>query len=75
MTTTRVADDQKHFAEGFLAGWYSIFGLSVIPTIIPDCPVPAGKSPFEYGYEQARSFAGKGALTSLSMPISSPAAD
>jgi hypothetical protein len=31
-------------------------GYRVVPTIIPDCEIPVGKSPFEYGYDQARSF-------------------
>ena len=31
-------------------------GYRVIPTIIPDCEIPLGKSPFEHGYDQARSF-------------------
>ena len=55
MTTTRAADDQKRFAEGFMAGWHSVLGYRVIPTIIPDYEVPIGKPLFEHGYEQARS--------------------
>jgi hypothetical protein len=31
-------------------------GYRVVPTIIPDCEIPVGKSPFEHGYDQARSF-------------------
>ena len=57
MTTTRAADDQKRFAEGFTAGWHLILGYRALPTIIPDYEVPMGKPPFEYGYEQARAFA------------------
>jgi hypothetical protein len=31
-------------------------GYRVVPTIIPDCEILVGKSPFEHGYDQARSF-------------------
>jgi hypothetical protein len=53
---TRATDDQQRFSEGFIAGWYSLMGYRVVPTIIPDCEIPVGKSPFEHGYDQARSF-------------------
>jgi hypothetical protein len=53
---SRAADDQQRFSEGFIAGWYSLMGHRVVPTIIPDCEIPVGKSPFEYGYDRARSF-------------------
>jgi hypothetical protein len=49
-------DDQRRFSEGFVSGWYSLMGYRVVPTIIPDCEIPVGKSPFEHGYDQARSF-------------------
>ena len=57
MSTTRAANDQKRFAEGFMAGWHSVLGYRALPTIIPDYEVPIGTPPFEYGYEQARAFA------------------
>jgi len=57
MTTTRAADDQKRFAEGFMAGWHSVLGYRALPTIIPDYEVPIDQPPFECGYEQARAFA------------------
>jgi hypothetical protein len=50
------ADDQQRFSEGFISGWYSLMGYRIVPTIIPDCEIPVGKSPFEHGYDQARSF-------------------
>jgi hypothetical protein len=53
---SRAADDQQRFAEGFIAGWYSLMGYRVVLTIIPDCEIPVGKSPFKYGYDRARSF-------------------
>jgi hypothetical protein len=42
---TRATDDQQRFSEGFIAGWYSLMGYRVVPTIIPDCEIPVGKSP------------------------------
>src|SRR5580700_9838394 len=53
---SKATDDQQRFSEGFIAGWYSLMGYRVVPTIIPDCEIPVGKSPFEHGYDQARSF-------------------
>src|SRR6202041_3439402 len=53
---SRATDDQQRFSEGFISGWYSLMGYRVVPTIIPDCEIPVGKSPFEHGYDQARSF-------------------
>src|SRR3984885_1246236 len=53
---SRATDDQQRFSEGFISGWYSLMGYRVVPTIIPDCEIPLGKSPFEHGYDQARSF-------------------
>ncbi len=57
MTTTRAADDQKRFVEGFMAGWHSVLGYHAPPSIIPHYEVPIDKPPFEDGYEQARAFA------------------
>jgi hypothetical protein len=53
---SRATDDQRRFSEGFVSGWYSLMGYRVVPTIIPDCEIPVGKSPFEHGYDQTRSF-------------------
>jgi hypothetical protein len=53
---SRADEDQQRFSEGFIAGWYSLMGYRVVPTIIPDCEIPVGKSPFEFGYDRARSF-------------------
>jgi hypothetical protein len=53
---SRAADDQQRFSEGFIAGWYSLMGHRIVPTIIPECEIPVGKSPFEHGYDEARSF-------------------
>jgi hypothetical protein len=53
---SRAADDQQRFSEGFILGWNSLMGYRVVPTIIPDYEIPVGKSPFEHGYLQARSF-------------------
>jgi hypothetical protein len=53
---SRATDDQQRFSEGFISGWYSLMGYRVVPTIIPDGEIPVGKSPFEHGYDQARSF-------------------
>jgi hypothetical protein len=53
---SRATEDQQRFSEGFIAGWYSLMGYRVVPTVIPDCEIPVGKSPFEHGYDQARSF-------------------
>jgi hypothetical protein len=50
------ADDRQRFTEGFIAGWSSILGPRAVPTIIPHCAVPMGESPFQHGYDQARSF-------------------
>jgi hypothetical protein len=57
MTTSKAADDQKRFVEGFIAGWHSVLGYRAPPTIIPHYEVTIDKPPFEYGYEQARTFA------------------
>jgi hypothetical protein len=46
---SRATDDQQRFSEGFVAGWYSLMGYRGVPTIIPDCEIPMGKSPFEHG--------------------------
>jgi hypothetical protein len=48
---TKAATDQQDFAEGFITGWCSLLGSRAI-----DYVLPAGKSPFECGYDRARSF-------------------
>jgi hypothetical protein len=53
---TRASDDKRYFAEGFVAGWCSMLGHRALPTIIPECQVPVDKSPFQHGYDEARSF-------------------
>jgi hypothetical protein len=57
METTKAADDQKRFAEGFVAGWQSLLGPGSLPTVIPECEIPIDQSPFTYGYDQSRAFA------------------
>ena len=53
---TSAVDDQRRFTEGFIVGWSSMLGPRAVPTIIPNCAVPMGGSPFDHGYHCARAF-------------------
>jgi hypothetical protein len=48
--------DEKTFTDGYIDGWQSIMGKGSVPAV-PAHAVPAGKTPYEAGYDRGREVA------------------